>query len=355
MLHRSPYDIAWNNMLAWGGFFPDTSNALRDVFKDTDHLDERQFTPLHRIVLGLNGGDLEYQLSVSTSTIDDEDSHGRTALSWAAARGDLGYVQTLLAFGADPNICASTNGSSPLHHAALGFFDDRVDVIQALLDAGGIPDSKDLYGCTPLHCACRYGNIQRVALILSKGVDINAVDCNKLSPLHDAIEYNNFNVVKYLLDNDADIDSQDTDGGTALHICIEGNSHESLQVLLHSGPDYSLKDSHGYTVLHIAAYWGDTQTLKLLAGASMKELSLDARYKDGDTAEEVALLLRLDEPPEWWDAFYALLDSTVEGDGSSSDESSSASDASEELNAEESEDGDDEEDAVFEDAVEELS
>ncbi|KAI9699636.1 MAG: hypothetical protein M1836_002670 [Candelina mexicana] len=353
--HQSAHSIAWDKVLEWGEQFSERKKALRSIFEDTDYIDERQFSSLHRMVLGIDQGDLEYQLRLSTSCIDRLDSSGRAALSWAAARGDLDCVQILLANGADSSICATTDGKGPLHYACRT--GDGVALIKALLDAGGIADVKEFCGDTPLHYACSNGDIQSVGLLLDLGVDINPANSFGSTPLSYAVEDDHVDVVQHLLERGADIDRQGNDGWTGLHTSVERNHHRSLQTLLRYSPNYSLRTSAGYTVLHIAAIWGDIQTLEILTEARMKGLPLDAKDTDyGDTAEEWALKNRSDESQEWREAFRALIDSIVNDDGSMDDRSSTDGDGSHESDSESEgsveSDGDE---PVFEDALEHQS
>lgn len=88
------------------------------MFTDTDCLDRRKLTLLHRIVLGLVGIDLKAYLETSTKEIDIIDRSGRTPISMAAGRDDSDAVKLLLDCGANPNITSPGEGS-PLHVAAI--------------------------------------------------------------------------------------------------------------------------------------------------------------------------------------------------------------------------------------------
>ncbi|KAI9784656.1 MAG: hypothetical protein M1835_003537 [Candelina submexicana] len=351
--HESAYSLAWDLSLAWEERLSEGKRALPSIFEDTDPLDERRFSLIHRIVLGIDEGKLEYHLGLPNSCIDYVDSSGRTALSWAAARGDLYSVQKLLAHGADPNICATTNGRSPLQYAS--FIPGGVTLIQALLDAEGIADVKDFCGLTPLHNACSNGNIQSVGLLLDSGVYINPTDRRGYTPLHNAVIYTYVDVVRYLLERGADIDRQNDNGWTALHGPVERNHYRILRTLLRFSPNYSLRTRYGYTVLHFAAVFGDIQTLEILTEARMRGLPHDAKDTQYDkTAEEWAFKNRSDESQEWWGAFDTLLNSVVEDGEPVHDESSTDSDGSQESGIEEAAESDRDE-PVFEDALEEPS
>lgn len=80
------------------------------MFDDDEFLQNRQFTVLHKVVLGLIPKQLQDELEYSTKDIDVVDSSGRTCVSWAAARGDEKSLGTLLQYGADPNL-PDTQGS----------------------------------------------------------------------------------------------------------------------------------------------------------------------------------------------------------------------------------------------------
>ena len=87
------------------------------MFSDTECLESREFTMLHRIVLGLVGKDLKTELEASTNDINTGNTNSRTALLRAAQRNDLPAVDLSLDYGADPNVISPDQGT-PLHAAA---------------------------------------------------------------------------------------------------------------------------------------------------------------------------------------------------------------------------------------------
>ena len=90
-------------------------------------------------------------LTRSSATIDDTDVAGRTALSWAAQRGDVNIIRTLLEYGADPD--KSTPGSKhPLHYTAGTT--TSAECTNALLEFGADVHARDTVGLTPLIWAC---------------------------------------------------------------------------------------------------------------------------------------------------------------------------------------------------------
>lgn len=117
----------------------------------------------------LDAGDLELArwLRARGAAVDDPDSGGRTALSFAAEAGRLDLVEFLVAEGAQvdrPDVQQRT----PLHHAALG---NHTEVIAFLLTRGAAVDARDQFGDTPLIVACAKGNAAAAQLLLDRGAD----------------------------------------------------------------------------------------------------------------------------------------------------------------------------------------
>ena len=103
---------------------------------------------------------MEATLDLSTSGINNTDRSGRTALSWAAERGDKEAVSKLLHFGADPDI-ADILGLSPLHYAYM------YTRITALMVWVSDPHSRDDEIRTQLRIATREPDYDIIRLLLS--------------------------------------------------------------------------------------------------------------------------------------------------------------------------------------------
>ncbi len=52
----------------------------------------------------------------------------------------------------------------------------------------GIDVNTNVHGCTPLHCAARYGHKEVAELLITKGADINAKDDGGKTALSYAVE-----------------------------------------------------------------------------------------------------------------------------------------------------------------------
>ncbi len=125
-------------------------HSLQRLFSDSDALENRQFTLLHKVVLGLNPVDLSMIVqNMSRSRINDGDASGQTALCWAAMRQDIESTKLLLQHGANPNI-APEKGHSALQSAAQS---GCYTCMELLLGAGAEVDYQGAAQMTALHIA----------------------------------------------------------------------------------------------------------------------------------------------------------------------------------------------------------
>lgn len=111
---------------------------------------------------------LEQNPSLLTAT----DEHGRTALHFAAMKGNTTALQLLIKEGADLTQ-RDVLGWRPLHHASEA---GHEEVITLLAERGSSVLDKDVYGRTALHIAAAKGHIEAVKLLLRMGIDIGARD-----------------------------------------------------------------------------------------------------------------------------------------------------------------------------------
>jgi ankyrin repeat protein len=131
---------------------------------------------------------------------------GATPLVIATARANPNLARMLIDAGADPSLPMST-GQAPIHIAAGA---GETALIQILADAR--PDLVDLpvasgAGSTPLMLAAGAPHADAVAVLISVGADVNAVNTNGFTSLHFAIEDGaDADVTRLLLDAGADPD-----------------------------------------------------------------------------------------------------------------------------------------------------
>ena len=278
--------MAWEHALS-GNLSKENTLAVADVFKNTDYLVTRQFTVLHKVILGLISKDLRLELQCSTSEIDSQDSQGRTPLSWAAARGDIPSVQTLLEFGADSNLF-DHQANSPLHYVKT------VQCAQPLLHHGSNVSLRNCWGATAMHTLCRgSGDISILSLLLESGADPNARDSEKQTPLHEATFNSHTRCAERFITVGADINIRNTSGDSLLRFAILFRAHDSLRYMLRSSkskPDFGGVNSYGQTFAHSIARVATLQTVAVLFEERTDSLLLDVLSQDANGKTSVQYL-----------------------------------------------------------------
>lgn len=97
--------------------------------------------------------------------VDARNEAGETALMMAALKGELAWVERLLARGAAVRMA----GWSPVLYAATG---PDTRTLALLLDRGAPIDAEAPNRTTPLMMAARYGPESSVELLLARGADV---------------------------------------------------------------------------------------------------------------------------------------------------------------------------------------
>lgn len=262
-------------------------DALRAITKGNDYLEDfindSRFTKTHRVILGLSSSELEAELLLHPEEVDLQDSMGRTALAWAAARDDSRAVVTLLRYGADPNIIDVQISGALSNAAAQGHF----ACVKRLLDAGADPDPPLPNGIkkgSPLNVAARNANdALLVKILLEFGADVSQAGVDGKTALFYAAQKDDAMLATLLLEHGAEINKFSSTGDTPLTTAITHNSHHVLQLFLERWHEYSecprLKGLH---LLKITALYADLKTIDILANTNHFHLVYDKHYALGD-------------------------------------------------------------------------
>ncbi|XHG08763.1 hypothetical protein AWENTII_011856 [Aspergillus wentii] len=251
--------------------------------------------------------------------MDARDSHGRTALSWAAEHGHEGLVRCLLESGADATlkdiyghtafaraaksghyaiakILANSSGIDSndislqlafLRAACHGF----LSVVQLFLGRGFDPRFNDPeFGRTPLSQAAEYGQTDIVRLFLDIDIDPNSEDVNGgnstqdntgKTPLMWAAMNDRLSIAQLLLEKGADPSKQEKDGQGALYFAITKGHIQIVMSLLDHGVDIHAKSIEGHSALHEAAMNNHSEIVALLLN---RGCDANARDLKGNTA-----------------------------------------------------------------------
>ena len=129
------WDIIFNNSEPG-----EISQCFQTLFPSEDYFEEFHLSRLHRIVLGLLPSSLGLELpSISLSEVDLPDARGRSALSWAALRGDQEAVSLLLEAGSSVHT-VDIDVNTPL---LLSVEKDDPRSMNLLLEAGADVEHKN--------------------------------------------------------------------------------------------------------------------------------------------------------------------------------------------------------------------
>ena len=235
--------------------------------------------------------------------IDALDYKGRTALSWAARRGDARSTNILLQAQADPDL-ADVRGQTPLLLACEASSTTCVDL---LLEAGANYNHINSDQMNALHCALqRKDNEQIIEDLIAVGVNMNAQDIWGSTPLAHAVSIYRATSTEVLLKHGAEKNIQDYEGDTALHNSFHVGAVNLSRLLLERGANPNLINYSGNTVLHVAAISGGLQTLEVLNIGCLDGIDVDAINNQGESA--LYLAQQRDEKPEQFvEQFQALL------------------------------------------------
>jgi len=112
----------------------------------------------------------------------------------------------------------------------------------------------DRSGRTPLHYAGFENDADKVALLLTQGVDVDAQDRQGFTPLHLACQEGAISAARALLDGGASIDIPNSFGNTPLFVAV-GNSRgqgDLIQLLRGHGANPYAENNHGQTPVGFA-------------------------------------------------------------------------------------------------------
>lgn len=250
---------------------------MRCLLDRSDFVDDQNFPPAHKIVLGISFRSLEDLLRSDKAAVHDVDFGGRTALSWAAMRGDDHSVMTLLRYGADPNIVDKKHETALSCCCVTG----RVQCARQLLEAGAhtkviLPSG--VGKSSPLQCAAQYPTNDPLLLktLIDFGADVNARNPEGETALHKIAQFTSAAHALVLLEHHAEPDVCDKNGKTPLIMAIIHNNHSVLQLLLSFWFSYeSCPRSHGLGLLHYIAKYADARTIRTIASAEHIKLHPD--------------------------------------------------------------------------------
>lgn len=203
-------------------------------------------------------------LQADPKAISAKDNHGDTPLHLAALHGQIEVAQVLLDAGADVN---AKNNYGPFTPGDLGqqiSSNNHQDPV-VLLSAHGVDERDMKNGYTPLDLAEFSVNHKKVlALLVSKGADVNAQASSGATPLFWAVMRDQKEDVQFLLDHRANVNAADAYGDTILDCALRLQYTSLIQLLVDRGADVNAKDQSEKRPLTYALGMDDRRWAELL-------------------------------------------------------------------------------------------
>lgn len=180
----------------------------------------------------------------------------------------------------------SVEGYTPLHLALS--LSTPIEFAAKLLDLGADIHKIDNKGKTSLHHACRSCNVDKLKLVMSKGLNVNAKDDTGQSSIHYCYSSYTSDCARYLIECGMDVNATDNNGRTALHqIMLEKpwdymwavkDAMDGLKI------DPSIRDNRNRLAIHYLVESEGSRGLEpLRAYAQRCPIDFDAKDNDGKT------------------------------------------------------------------------
>ena len=274
---------------------------FRELFFGTDLVERGQFSTLHKVILDILPGDVYKLLEKSTADLDIVDSSGRTALSWAAQRGQVEDVEALLQHGAKPDNNDMTQ-LTPLHFAAAA---EIPDAIEPLLRYGA-KITQSTRGWTALHYACvLHDDLAYVKPLLIGDINIDERTYVGKTALSLAVLHNHLRVATYLIEAGANLDILDKEGQSPLSLAIRFRCFDCMRLLLQNGAKHKLASNRDDTLLHLVAKFPSLRIIEYLTEIDWGCEDIDAKDSEDLTARDLIQIHNSD--PSIARAFQQLL------------------------------------------------
>ncbi|KAM6912783.1 nuclear factor of kappa light polypeptide gene enhancer in B-cells inhibitor, alpha b [Xenentodon cancila] len=216
---------------------------------------------------------------------------GDTLLHLAIIHEAKDYIKRMIDLSKNTDFLNTQNDlrQTPLHLAVII---NQPDVCDSLLVAGCDPTLVDNSGDTPLHIACRHGNLHCFSVITQNchpehlHTMMAACNYNGQNCLHLASVNGFLSLVEKMVDLGADINAKEQHNGrSALHLAVDQQNLSLVKVLLKKGADANLLTSGGHTPYHLTYGLDSCEIRKELYPLTHPDLR-ELTESDSDSSEE---------------------------------------------------------------------
>ncbi|XP_074517101.1 nuclear factor of kappa light polypeptide gene enhancer in B-cells inhibitor, alpha b [Sebastes fasciatus] len=251
---------------------------IRLLQLDCEPPQHRQQTP------GVTGEPCEWKTQIT------ED--GDTLLHLAIIHEAKDYIRTIIDLSKNTDFLNTQNDQrqTPLHLAVIT---NQADVCQRLLISGCDPTLVDDSGDTPLHIACRHGNLLCFSVLTQNcqpehlHTVMAACNYHGQNCIHLASVQGFLSLVENMVDLGADINAKEQrNGRSALHLAVDQQNLSLVKLLLKKGADPNLLTSGGHTPFHLTYGRSDDNIRKELYSLTRPDLRELPDSESDDSEEE---------------------------------------------------------------------
>lgn len=249
-------------------------------------LDENEKTPLMIAVETNQNNIVELllaKLKDAARCINKRDKYGSTALLTASHLGHADIVDTLLTYGADPNITNQFEDTPLILASRKGYS----PIVENLLKHGAHVNEQNKEGNSALILASLNGHQAVVDVLLNAQADPNITNKDGYTALIFAVANNFVTIVERLLAFKANPNCKAKEGDTALMAASTSGYDTIVAQLLAAGVQINIQNDAGNTALLLASASGRLQIVDRLLKAGADP---DIQNNDGGTALTMATL-----------------------------------------------------------------
>ncbi|XP_037096851.1 nuclear factor of kappa light polypeptide gene enhancer in B-cells inhibitor, alpha b [Syngnathus acus] len=217
---------------------------------------------------------------------------GDTLLHLAIIHEVKDYIRTMIELSKNTDFLNIQNDQrqTPLHLAVIT---NQSDVCQRLVADGCDPTLVDDSGDTPLHIACRHGNLLCFSVLtqfcrpehlqtMMAACNYQGQNCLHLASLHGFLS-----LVENLVDLGADVNAKEQRNGRGgLHLAVDQQNLSLVRLLLKKGADPNLLTFGGHTPFHLTYGRSDDDIKKELCALTHPDLRELPDSESDDSEDE---------------------------------------------------------------------
>ena len=241
-----------------------------------------------QVLLSAPGVDSSIKNEAGILPLEEVDEDGCPPLHNACQYGNCALVESLLAKGADITQLSKA-GNAPIHIACMN---GHLKCLKVLLDCSRCDaDQRNSNEKTPLDIVwgMEDGNTSVEFLRVLMRCNINRARSTGTTPLHIACKNGNIHIIQLLLKENCNyVNVLDNHGDTPLHIAVLLRTVETVKCLLEIHTcNPNLKNEVGYTPLHVACRLNNVEVIDMLTADKRCDVNTQSNIKN--TALHIAV------------------------------------------------------------------